>query len=44
MFQYANTTLGPIIRINPHEIHVRDSTWLDTLYISPAAVRFFGFE
>ncbi|KAI2465613.1 putative flavonoid 3-hydroxylase [Annulohypoxylon bovei var. microspora] len=23
---------GPVIRINPHEIHVRDSTWLDTLY------------
>ncbi|GAP93176.1 putative cytochrome P450 [Rosellinia necatrix] len=23
---------GPVVRINPHEVHVEDSTWLDTLY------------
>ncbi|KAI0543191.1 putative cytochrome P450 [Xylaria digitata] len=27
---------GPIVRINPHEIHICDSTWLDTLYTGPA--------
>ncbi|KAL6866099.1 hypothetical protein ACO1O0_002199 [Amphichorda felina] len=27
---------GPIIRINPHEIHVSDSSWVDTLYTGPA--------
>ncbi|RYC56222.1 hypothetical protein CHU98_g9982 [Xylaria longipes] len=27
---------GPVVRINPHEIHVRDSTWIDTLYTGPA--------
>ncbi|KAI1484476.1 putative flavonoid 3-hydroxylase [Biscogniauxia mediterranea] len=26
---------GPIIRINPHEIHVEDSEWVETIYISP---------
>ncbi|KAI1743354.1 putative cytochrome P450 [Xylaria scruposa] len=26
---------GPIVRINPHEIHICDSTWLDTLYTGP---------
>ncbi|KAI3332049.1 putative cytochrome P450 [Xylariaceae sp. AK1471] len=27
---------GPIVRVNPHEIHVCDSRWLDTLYASSA--------
>ncbi|KAI0204166.1 cytochrome P450 [Astrocystis sublimbata] len=27
---------GPVVRINPHEIHIKDSSWLDTLYIHPS--------
>ncbi|KAL9129093.1 MAG: hypothetical protein Q9217_002365 [Psora testacea] len=30
---------GPVVRINPHEIHVSDPTWLDTLYPGPGPVR-----
>lgn len=30
---------GPIVRINPHEIHVSDPTWLDSLYPGPGPVR-----
>lgn len=29
---------GPVVRVNPHEIHVEDSTWVDTLYSGPAHV------
>lgn len=29
---------GPVIRINPDEIHVEDKNWLDTLYVGPAHV------
>ena len=42
---------GPIIRINPNELHVRDSAWFDTLYDSskpaykhPDHLRRFGTE
>ncbi|KAI0105086.1 putative cytochrome P450 [Nemania sp. FL0031] len=30
---------GPIIRINPHELHVRDSKWVNTLYSGPSGKR-----
>lgn len=28
--------VGPIVRINPEEIHLSDSNWLDTLYPGPS--------
>lgn len=31
--------LGPIVRINPHEIHVKDSAWVETLYAGSTGVR-----
>jgi cytochrome P450 len=30
---------GPIVRITPDEVHVRDSGWLDVLYTGPGPVR-----
>ncbi|KAI1131072.1 putative cytochrome P450 [Nemania abortiva] len=30
---------GPIVRINPHELHVRDSKWVNTLYSGPSGKR-----
>ncbi|MCJ1289196.1 hypothetical protein MMC34_000728 [Xylographa carneopallida] len=30
---------GPIVRINPDEIHVKDSTWLDVIYSGPGPIR-----
>ncbi|KAI3324236.1 cytochrome P450 [Xylariaceae sp. AK1471] len=27
---------GPIVRINPHEIHIKDSSWAEKLYTGPS--------
>jgi hypothetical protein len=34
---------GPIVRINPHEIHIQDSSWTETLYSNPANVTCLWF-
>lgn len=31
-FSYANTTPGPIIRVNPFEVHISDPTYYNELY------------
>ncbi|KAI0164163.1 putative flavonoid 3-hydroxylase [Xylariaceae sp. FL1272] len=40
MFMYKiqelHKTYGPIVRISPDEVHIHDSTWIDTLFANPA--------
>ena len=32
------TRAGPIVRINPEELHIKDSGWFGTLYTGPSSV------
>ena len=32
--------LGPIVRVTPDEIHIKDSTWSEVLYTGYGSVRF----
>jgi hypothetical protein len=35
----GNQATGPIVRINPDELHVKDPEWVEVLYASPLNVR-----
>ncbi|KAK5999201.1 Cytochrome P450 monooxygenase hepH [Cladobotryum mycophilum] len=34
--QQLHKVYGPVVRINPHEIHVDDASWVDKLYVGAA--------
>lgn len=36
------SSTGPIVRINPEELHVRDSGWFGVLYTGPSSVKVMG--
>ena len=36
--RYDLRSAGPIVRIRPNEVHIRDSKWMDVLYTGPSDV------
>lgn len=35
---FYNVHAGPVVRIRPNEVHVKDSNWMDVLYTGPSDV------
>lgn len=31
--------VGPVVRVNPDELHINDSTFVEKIYVNPANVR-----
>ena len=40
-FEELKQSIGPIVRINPDEIHIDDPEWFDVLYTGPSSVCIF---
>jgi hypothetical protein len=39
LYAYSDHPTGPVVRINPNELHVKDPEWAEVLYVNPSKVR-----